>query len=235
MAKNKREPDRARGRELLRELPARAARDRERSRRVPARSAATIPIWTASLDREPCPSPRHLRVPPISSTPPPETFEQKIVRLFGDRIVDKVLAQQEAFARLPRYVSEYLIAKYVKKETAAHGPGAHQREQVRERIPDADRRELIKDRLVREGQFVLIDTVEVREDLKTGQRFATVPAIDERAARIEESILQRKPGPADRRHCGGRVKLWYRPEVDAERPVEIGAFTPFQADVSLGG
>src|SRR5262245_1905855 len=179
---------------------------------------------------EPKPTPPSPANPSIPPRTPPETFEQKIARLFGDRIVDKGLAQQEAFSRLPRYVSEYLIAKYVKRETAAQDL-ERIKDQVRERIPDTDRRELIKDRLVREGQFVLIDTVEVRVDLKTGQRFATVPAIDERAARIEESILQRNPGLLTG-GMWGTVKLWYRPEVDAERPVEIGAFTPFQADVS---
>ncbi|MBI4606626.1 MAG: BREX system Lon protease-like protein BrxL [Planctomycetes bacterium] len=160
----------------------------------------------------------------------PEAYEAKVRRLFGDRIVDKGLAQQEAFARLPRYVSEYLIAKYVRPETQAQDLDRI-KVQIRERLPDADRRELIKDRLVREGQYVLIDSVEVRVDLRSGQRFATVPALEERNARIEAGVLERNPGLLTG-GMWGTVKLWYRPEADPDRPVEVVGFTPFQADVT---
>ncbi len=159
-----------------------------------------------------------------------ETYEQRLRRRFGDRIVLKALAQQEAFARLPRYVSEYLIAKYVRAESARDDLDRI-KAQLRDRLPDLERRELIKDRLVRDGQYVLIDEVEVRVDLKSGARAATVPALELRDARVAESVLRDNPGLLTG-GMWGTVKLCYRPEVDQQRPVEVAAFTPFQADVT---
>jgi ATP-dependent Lon protease len=167
---------------------------------------------------------------PAEASPIVKTFEDKVREAFNDRIVDKKLAQQEAFSRLPRFVSEYLIAKYVRPETAAEDI-ERVKGQIRERLPDLERRELIKDRLVRDGQFVLIDTVEVRVDLKDGQRLASVPSLEVRNARIERSVLDANPGLLAG-GMWGTVKLWYRPEVDAERPIEVVGFTPFQADVT---
>ena len=168
--------------------------------------------------------------PPQDETMTVESFDDKVARLFGARVVHKALAQQEAFARIPRYVTEYLIAKYVRPETAEEDL-RRIKEQLRERLPDLDRRELIKDQLVREGHFVLIDAVEVRVDLKTGERGARIPSLDERNARIQEAIVEANPGLLVG-GMWGTIKLWYRPEVDRERPVEIVGFTPFQADVS---
>ncbi len=44
-------------------------------------------------------------------------LDQKAHAVLGDKVVVKSLAATAAFARLPRYVSEYLIAKYVKPES----------------------------------------------------------------------------------------------------------------------
>lgn len=167
---------------------------------------------------------------PMSATEAPEPYDDRLRRLFADRIVDKGLSQQEGFSRVPRYVSEYLIAKYVRPESLEEDI-ERIKAQLRERLPDVDRRELIKDRLVREGQYVLIDAIEVRVDLRTGQRFATIPSLEERGARIDEDLLRQNPGLLTG-GMWGTVRLWYRPEVDPARPVEIVGFTPFQADVT---
>ena len=39
--------------------------------------------------------------------------DRKATSVFGDQVVVKALAQEAAFHRLPRFVSEYLIAKFV--------------------------------------------------------------------------------------------------------------------------
>ena len=43
--------------------------------------------------------------------------DRKARQVFGENVVVKSLAQQTVFHGLPRYVSEYLIAKYVKPES----------------------------------------------------------------------------------------------------------------------
>src|SRR6266540_612302 len=159
-----------------------------------------------------------------------EEFEGKLKTLFGDRVVEKGLAREEAFFRLPRYVTEYLIAKYVKPESAGEDL-ERLKAQIRDRLPDLDRREVIKDRLMRDGHFTLIDSVEARVDLKAGARWATLPALDDRQVRIGEEILDANPGLLAG-GMWGTVKLWYRPETDPRHPLEVSSFTPFQVDVT---
>ena len=159
-----------------------------------------------------------------------QAFESKLAALFGDRVVEKDLAREEAFFRLPRYVTEYLIAKYVKPATAAQDI-ERLKTQIRDRLPDLDRRELIKDRLMRDGHYTLIDAVEARVDLRAESRWATVPCLEDRGVRINAALLGANPGLLAG-GMWGTLKLWYRPEVDAAHPVEISAFTPFQVDVT---
>jgi ATP-dependent Lon protease len=44
-------------------------------------------------------------------------LDNKARQVFGEHVVVKALAERAAFHRLPRYVSEYLIAKYVRPES----------------------------------------------------------------------------------------------------------------------
>ena len=159
-----------------------------------------------------------------------QAFDAKLKAHFSDRVVEKGLAREEAFFRLPRYVTEYLIAKYVRPDTAAQDI-ERLKTQIRDRLPDLDRRELIKDRLMRDGHYTLIDAVEARVDLKAESRWATVPCLEDRGVRINEALLGANPGLLAG-GMWGTLKLWYRPEVDPAHPVEVSAFTPFQVDVT---
>jgi ATP-dependent Lon protease len=157
-------------------------------------------------------------------------FDAKLKRLFGDRVVEKGLAREEAFFRLPRFVTEYLLAKYVKPDSA-DADIERLKGQIRDRLPDLDRRELIKDRLMREGHYTLLDQIEARVDLKAESRWAAVPSLDDRNVRIGEAILAANPGLLAG-GMWGTLKLWYRPEADPHHPLEVAAFTPFQVDVT---
>jgi len=159
-----------------------------------------------------------------------QEFEEKLKTLFGERVVEKGLARDEAFFRLPRYVTEYLIAKYVKPGSASRDI-EKLKNQIRDHLPDLDRRELIKDRLMRDGHYTLIDSVEARVDLKAETRWVTVPCLDDRNVRIGESLLGMNPGLLAG-GMWGTLKLWYRPEVDPKHPLELSTFTPFQVDVT---
>ena len=44
-------------------------------------------------------------------------LDNKVLENLGDRVVIKALARQNALDRLPRYVSEYLVAKKVRRDT----------------------------------------------------------------------------------------------------------------------
>src|SRR2546421_9532381 len=94
---------------------------------------------------------------------PLSPLDKKARQVFGEQVVVKSLAQQAAFHGLPRYVSEYLIAKYVQPDTWREDLAKVQ-VKIKDLLPELERRELIKDRLLRTGEITIIDFVEARVD-----------------------------------------------------------------------
>jgi ATP-dependent Lon protease len=157
---------------------------------------------------------------------PLSELDRKAHDLLGDKVVVKALAQQAAFQGLPRYVSEYLIAKYVKPDTWRDDL-AKMQAKVKELLPDIEHREFLKERLLSRGEITLIDNVEARVDLRGGQRWARVPAISDNKVRVSAALLEQNAGLL-LGGLWGTVKVRYAPEIDAENPNELSAFTPFQ-------
>ena len=153
-------------------------------------------------------------------------LDQKAHRLLGEKVVIKALAQQAAFQGLPRYVSEYLIAKFVKPETWKEDL-AKMQAKVRELLPDLDHRELVKEKLLSKGEVTLIDNVDAKVDLRGGQRFARVPTLQDSNVRVSPGLIEQNPGLL-LGGLWGTVKIRYTPEVDAKNPNELASFTPFQ-------
>lgn len=157
---------------------------------------------------------------------PLSDLDKKAREVFGDQVVVKSLAQQAAFHGLPRYVSEYLIAKYVRPE-AWRDDLAKVQAKIKDLLPDLDHRELSKERLLRTGELTLIDYVEARVDLRNGQRWGRVQAINDDKVRVPPAILDQHPGLL-LGGLWGTAKLKYSPETDGDYPNELTAFTPFQ-------
>jgi ATP-dependent Lon protease len=153
-------------------------------------------------------------------------LDKKAREVLGERVVVKSLAQQAVFQGLPRYVSEYLIAKYVQPATW-HEDMAKMQAKIRDLLPDLERRELLKERLLRLGEIVLIDNVEARIDLKSGQRWVRVPALQDNKVRVSAALLEQHPGLL-LGGLWGTARLKYSPETDSDAPNELLGFTPFQ-------
>ena len=153
-------------------------------------------------------------------------LDKKARAILGEKVVVKSLASRAAFQRLPRYVSEYLIAKFVKPDTWKDDLAKIQ-SKIKELLPDQEHRELLKEKLLSLGEVKLIDIVEVRVDLRKGQRWARVPALGDPNVRVPQTVTEQHPGLL----LGG---LWgtatvrYAPEEDSATPNELVAFTPFQ-------
>src|SRR5882757_2758127 len=124
---------------------------------------------------------------------PLSSLDIKARQVFGTQVVVKSLANQSAFHGLPRYVSEYLIAKFVRPETWREDLGKVQ-QKFKDLLPDLDRRELVKERLLRTGELILIGNVEARIDLAHSKRWARVPSINDDKVRIPSAILEQHPG-----------------------------------------
>ena len=153
-------------------------------------------------------------------------LDKKTVATLGEQVVIKSLAQQAAFSRLPRYVSEYLIAKYVKPESWKDDLAKIQAK-ITELLPDLEHRELLKEKLLGKGEVALIDNVEARVDLKSGQRWARIPALGDAKVRVPAAVVEQNTGLL-LGGLWGTAKVKYAPEVSADAPNELVAFTPFQ-------
>ena len=152
-------------------------------------------------------------------------MDRKARQVFGDRVVVKAYPSA-AFHRLPRYVSEYLIAKYVRPES-----WRTDLEKVQAKIKDSSARngpgELIKERLLTTSEVVLIDPVEAKIDLRNGQRWARVDALGDDRVRVPSALLEQHPGLL-LGGLWGTAKVRYAPEIDPNHPNELVNFTPFQ-------
>jgi ATP-dependent Lon protease len=157
---------------------------------------------------------------------PLTALDKKAHAILGDKVVIKSLASQAALQRLPRYVSEYLIAKYVKPESWKEDLAGIQTK-IRDLLPEQESRELLKDKLLSRGEVTLIDNVEAKVDLRGGQRWARVPAINDQKVRVSQLLAEQNPG-LFLGGLWGTAKLRYAPEQNADAPNELASFTPFQ-------
>ena len=152
--------------------------------------------------------------------------DRKARSVFGDQVVVKALAQEAAFHRLPRFVSEFLIAKFVRPETWQQDLEKI-KVRIKDALPELGHRELLKERLLRTGEITIIDLVEARIDLRNQQRWAQVPAVQDDRVRVGEQLLIDNPGLL-LGGLWGTVKVHFTPEKDPTAPIEMVAFTPFQ-------
>ncbi len=157
---------------------------------------------------------------------PLTALDKKAHAILGDKVVIKSLAAQAALQRLPRYVSEYMIAKYVKPDTWQADLAGIQ-SKIKELLPEQESRELLKEKLLSRGEVTLIDNIEARVDLKGGQRWARVPAINDQKVRVSQQLAEQNPG-LFLGGLWGTAKVRYSPEQNADAPNELASFTPFQ-------
>src|SRR4029079_2499356 len=120
-------------------------------------------------------------------------LDRKARDVYGEHVVVKARAQQSVFHRLPRYVSEYLIAKFVKPETWRQDLERIQAK-IKESLPDLEHSELLKDKLLRTGEVIVIDFLEARVDLRGQQRWVKVAALNDDRVRVSAGILEQHPG-----------------------------------------
>ena len=163
---------------------------------------------------------------PLFDEHPLTEIDKKAHELLGEKVVIKSLASQAALQRLPRYVSEYLIAKYVKPDTW-QADLANIQAKIKELLPNLEGREQLKERLLSHGEVTLIDSVEARVDLKGGQRWARIPALGDNNVRVPREVSEANPGLM-LGGLWGTAKVKYAPESSGDSPNELTAFTPFQ-------
>jgi ATP-dependent Lon protease len=117
-------------------------------------------------------------------------LDEKIAKMLGDRVVLKPLTRwNEAYKEFPRYVMEYLCAKYVDPINPI--PGQQKIDQLlKEHYVESDAKELIKSRIKERKEYILLGSLQVRLDASKDHYWAEVPALGDNFVRISVKLLQ---------------------------------------------
>lgn len=117
-------------------------------------------------------------------------LDEKTAKMLGDRVVLKPLTRwNEAYKEFPRYVMEYLCAKYVDPLNPI--PGQKKIDQLlKEHYVESDAKELIKSRIKERKEYILLGSLQVRLDASKDHYWAEVPALGDNFVRISAKILQ---------------------------------------------
>ena len=115
--------------------------------------------------------------------------DEKVLRHLGDRVVLKPLTRwNEAYKEFPRYVLEYLCARYVDPGNPVAGQARIDR-LLQEHYVESDAKELIKSRIKEKGEYVLLGSLQVRLDAARDHYWAEVPALGDNFVRISQKVL----------------------------------------------
>lgn len=115
--------------------------------------------------------------------------DEKVQRLLGDRVVLKPLTRwNEAYKEFPRYVMEYLCARYVDPGNPVAGQSRIDR-LLQEHYVESDAKELIKSRIKEQEEYVLLGSLQVRLDAARDHYWAEVPALGDIFVRVSRKVL----------------------------------------------
>jgi len=126
----------------------------------------------------------------MPSIPNLTVTDKKVFELMGDRVVLKPLTRwNDAYKEFPRYVMEYLCARYVDPTNPL--PGQKRIDQLlQEHYVDSDAKELIKSRIREKHEYILLGSLQVRLDAGKDHYWAEVPALGDNYVRVSQKVLQ---------------------------------------------
>jgi ATP-dependent Lon protease len=161
----------------------------------------------------------------------PTTLDQKVRDYLSDRVVLKPLTRwNDAYKEFPRYVMEYLCARYVDPENRIAGQKRVDR-LLQEHYVDSDAKELIKSRIKEKGEYVLLGSLQVRLDSGRDHYWAEVPALGDNYVRISQRVLNEYGDILLTGGAWGTMTIEYDSRYELKGrifPFFIREFKPFQ-------
>jgi ATP-dependent Lon protease len=158
-------------------------------------------------------------------------LEEKIMRIFGEVAVNKGLALRHEVARLPRFISEYLISKYCTTYLDREIAFSKLLEVVSENFPEPKDKDRVFYKLKRLGVVRLMDEFKVNVDLKRNLYLLQIPCLQIYDALADEGIIRK----FERILSGmwGLGMLEYRPDLPENTeakisPILLVDIEPFQ-------
>jgi len=158
-------------------------------------------------------------------------LDEKTSKIFGEVSVNKGLALRHEVARLPRFISEYLISKYCSAFPDREIAFSKLAEVVSENFPEPKDKDRVLYKLKRLGIVRLMDEFKVSIDLKRNLYLLQIPCLQIYDALADEGIVRK----FERTLSGmwGLGTLEYRPDIpeNAEQsvsPILLIDVEPFQ-------
>lgn len=157
--------------------------------------------------------------------------QEELLSIMGDRIVLKPLTRwSEMYKEFPRYVMEYLVARYIDPENPE--PGQKKIDKLlNEHYVESGHRELIKSKIKENGKYVLLGQLTVRLDPSKDHYWAEVPAIGDNFVRVSKNVLYEYGNALLTGGAWGTMVIEYDPnyELNGKKyPFYISEFHPFQ-------
>ena len=114
-----------------------------------------------------------------NGSPSLAALNAKILRLLPDRVILKPLTRwNEAYREFPRFVLEYLVARYVDAQNPLAGQQKIDRI-LSEHYTESSKKELIKSAIKEKGVYTLLGQLTVRLEAGKDHYWADVPALGE--------------------------------------------------------
>jgi len=146
---------------------------------------------------------------------------QKIQSVYSGLVVNKRDALTAGLERLPRFVTEFLLASARETNPAATPLEIH--EQLRPFFVDADRKSQVISQLMREGSIKIAALLEVEPRPKAGDHIGRIAQLDGHPMNIDPRLVEAAP---ELLYGGlyGACTLTYHPE----KGIDVTQFEPFQ-------
>lgn len=153
-----------------------------------------------------------------------DELQHRVAQVFGSLVVNKKAALLGGLERIPRFVTEYLIASARSRRPDADLTEI--RERIRRFSVDADRKNEFISRLMREGKATLITLLEVEPVPNRNEHIARIAQLDGHVLAVNEELIAEKP---ELLYGGMWGSVGLRYDTSGNKPVMVvEAFTPYQ-------
>jgi ATP-dependent Lon protease len=158
-------------------------------------------------------------------------LNEKIRRELEGLVILKPLTRwNEAYKEFPRFVLEYLVARYVDPDEPIDGQRKIDRI-LSEHYTESSKKELIKSAIREKGQYNLLGQLTARLEASRDHYWADVPALGESNVRISQRVLKEYGDVLLTSGAWGTMVVEYDAtyEIKSRKyPFYIREFTPFQ-------
>jgi ATP-dependent Lon protease len=175
-----------------------------------------------------------------ATTPPPgvngsatseRAFNEKVKRELAGLVILKPLTRwNESYKEFPRFVLEYLVARYVDPDDPVDGQRKIDRI-LSEHYTESSKKELIKSAIREKGEYTLLGQLTVWLEAIRDHYWADVPALGENTVRVSQRVLKEYGEVLLTSGAWGTMVVEYDAtyEIKGKKyPFYIREFTPFQ-------